>query len=346
MQISPAIEVELIEQAVAAMRGLGLDVADVSRLPKSGREDGVDAIATVNGRPIAIEVKAVVTEHDAGRFVGIAEQLGATLVIASRRIAEGARRQLREAGVGYFDGRGHLRLALPPGVLIDADTDPGLGPGRSSLPFEGEVVKEVAIVLLTEPTSRLGPRAIARITSRSPGAVAGALGRLRENGLVTSKDEPAIPDLFWALAGVWRRRPTPMAKLPMPGDRRTTDLLQLGLDETEFEGWALTDSVAAQAWGMPIVLNSGYPPDFYVPSIIAFQRAQHFLGVADDARARACTVAIAPVPLVCRWRNDLPSETWKVANHVVVALDLATDPSRGAEILERWNTPEGLTRVW
>ena len=155
-----------------------------------------------------------------------------------------------------------------------------------------------------------------------------------------------IPDLFWALSGVWRRRAFPMAKLPMPGDRRTADLLQLGLGSDEGEGWALTDALGAQAWGMPIVLGSAYPPDFYVPTIIAFQRAQHFLGIAEDVEDRACTVAIAPVPLVCRWRNDLPSESWKVANHVVVALDLATDPSRGRETLERWDPPEEITRVW
>ena len=42
---------------------------------------------------------------------------------------------------------------------------------------------------------------------------------------------------------------------------------------------------------------------------------------------------------------QLPDHDFPVANHVVVALDLAQDLGRGREILEGWN-PEGHVRVW
>ena len=86
-------------------------------------------------------------------------------------------------------------------------------------------------------------------------------------------------------------------------------LLQLGLHEDV--GWALTDTLAAQAWGMPVVVSPNYPPDFYVPSIIALQRATAQLGRADDPDSRACTVAVAPVPLVCRWARASSARTGK-----------------------------------
>lgn len=345
LDVSPLGQ-ELIPQLLDALGNVGLEVSDVVSPPANLPDRGLDATAVVNGRPVGVEVKAVVTERDAASLVALGEATGPALVVVARRIARGARRQFQDAGIGYFDARGHLRLALPPGILIDADVATPERSAPVAPPFEGDVAKEVAIVLLTEPTRRPGPRAIGRITSRAPSAVAGALSRLRANDLLTSENEPVIPDLFWALSGAWRRRALAMAKLPVPGDRRTADLLQLGLGRDEGEGWALTDALGARAWDMPVVLSSDYPPDFYVPTIIAFQRAQHFLGVAEDIEDRACTVAIAPVPLVCRWRSDLPSESWKVANHVVVALDLATDPSRGREILERWDPPEEITRVW
>jgi hypothetical protein len=161
---------------------------------------------------------------------------------------------------------------------------------------------------------------------------------------LTSANEPVVPELFWELARVWRRAPQPLAGLPEPGRGSQNALLQLGLHEDQ--GWALTDTLAARAWGMPMVVSPGYPPDFYVPTIIALQRAVAQFGRAERAEERACTVAVAPVPLVCRWREDRPGEHWKVANHIVVALDIAKDEARGREILERWNPPDGVSRVW
>ena len=94
-----------------------------------------------------------------------------------------------------------------------------------------------------------------------------------------------VPELFWALAGIWRRGRTPLANEPEPGMASQNKLLQLGLHEDV--GWALTDTLAAQAWGCRsslsrTVLQSSTSVD------IALQRATAQLGGADDPDSRAC----------------------------------------------------------
>jgi hypothetical protein len=69
------------------------------------------------------------------------------------------------------------------------------------------------------------------------------------------------------------------------------------------------------------------------------------LGPATRPADRACTVAVAPARIVCQRRLGLQGEAWPVANHIVVALDLAKDKGRGRDALERWN-PEEVARVW
>jgi hypothetical protein len=344
--VASAFESELLNELNVALVDLGLDVApelvfEVEGPPGHGRPD---AVLSVNGQRIVVEVKAAVTETDAGQLVQYAGAFVDPVLVVSRRIAEGARHRFRAAGVGYLDGRGHLRLIVP-GVFVDTDVEPMVGSSELSPPFEGDVAKEVAIAILNEPRANHGPRSLARKIARVPSAVAGALDRLRANDLLTSENEPMVPDLFWALAAIWGRgRRTPLANEPEPRRASQNKLLQLGLHEDV--GWALTDTLAAQALGMPIVVSRNYPPDFYVPSIIALQRATRQLGRAEDPDTRACTAAVAPVPLVCRWREGERGTHWQVANHVVVALDIAQDESRGRELLDRWALPEDIVRVW
>ena len=93
-------------------------------------------------------------------------------------------------------------------------------------------------------------------------------------------------------------------------------------------GWALTDTLAAASWGMPIVARGGYPPDFYVPTEAMLRRARTLLGEAPEPGRRACTVAVAPVRLACLRRHKNAGLVWPLANHIVVALDIATDRAR------------------
>jgi hypothetical protein len=341
-----AFESEVLTALRGALVDIGLDVEEETLEPSLELADRTwrpDAIFIVNRQRIVIEAKAAVTERETNQLISCAHALSLPMLVASRRIAEGAKERLRSENVGYFDGRGHLRLSLP-GVLVDTEVPPMEPVGQTPVAFEGEVVREVAIVLLDEPDAHHGPRSIARVIGRAPSAVSAALDRLRANDLLTSANEPVVPELFWELSAVWRRGAHPLADLPEPGRGSQNALLQLGLHDEV--GWALTDTLAARAWGMPIVVSPNYPPDFYVPTIIALQRAAAQFGRAECPEERACTVAVAPVPLVCRWREDRPGEYWKVANHIVVALDIAKDEARGREILERWNPPDGITRVW
>ena len=59
-------------------------------------------------------------------------------------------------------------------------------------------------------------------------------------------------------------------------------------------------------------------------------------------------MSVAPVRLACLRRVDhshTSGERWPVANHIVVALDIAQDRARGLEALKQWQ-PEGIARAW
>lgn len=345
---------QVVEDLISALESALIDIGLVVERIREDQEPNtpglrarVDAFLRVNGHFVAVEVKSVVTGASAPQLLSLAETLANPLLIVADRIAEDAKIRFREGGVNYYDARGHVRLLLP-GVFVDTELSSALDfrNSKASSPLDGEVAKEVALTLLDKPTAVSGVRSIARTIQRAPSAVATALGRLRGAGLVTSANEPIIPELFWELAAVWRRAPIALASAPRPGEARITDPLQLGLESDARHGWALTDSLAARAWGMPLVLSSDYPPDFYVPSFTAMQRAIATLGTIGPSDERGCTVSLAPTPLVCRRRVSLPNESWRVAEHVVVALDLSRDESRGREVLERWAPPDGIVRVW
>jgi len=201
---------------------------------------------------------------------------------------------------------------------------------------------------LLTPDRPHGVRQIARYIDRAPSAVSSAMAGLREDGLLTSAGEAMVPDLFHALLTVWRRRAVALAKLPDTSVREAKRL-GLGIDEPEDStGWALTDTRAAASWGIPIVAAGDYPPDFYVPSESALRAARSHLGEATNSASRACTAAVAPVRLACLRRADHSHKTgeqWPVANHIVVALDIAQDQARGLEARAQ-RQPEGIVRAW
>ena len=270
------------------------------------------------------------------------------MLVVADRIAGDAKQTLREAGVSYLDRRGEMRVMAPP-LIVDTVVEsslPEMGGFRNSL--DSQVAKEVAICCLLQPDQPHGIRQTARLIDRAPSAVSRAMAGLRDDGLLTAAGEPLIPDLFHELATVWKRRAIALAALPA-AHARDSQRLGLGLDELERTlGWALTDTRAAVSWGMPILARGDYPPDFYVPSDSVARTARSLLGAADDLAVRACTVAVAPVRLVCLRRFDhsrSSNERWPVANHIVVALDIAQDQARGLEALQQWR-PEGIVRAW
>lgn len=340
------LEQDAVAALSEALGRIGVETSVLSTEPPSG-DERLDAALEVAGQRFDVEVKSVVTAAQ-GELLARSVRREAPLIVVADRIAADARRSLRDAGVNYFDRRGELRIVSPP-LFIDTLVEPALPmAGSRSGSLDSQVAKEVAIACLLTPDQPHGVREIARYIDRAPSAVSSAMAGLRDDGLLTSAGEAMVPDLFHALLMVWRRQAVLLAALP-DTNAREAKRLGLGLDEPEgTTGWALTDTRAAASWGIPIVAGGDYPPDFYVPSESALRAARSRLGEATDPSSRACTVAVAPVRLACLRRVDhshITGERWPVANHIVVALDIAQDQARGLEALEQWK-PEGIVRAW
>jgi len=337
------VESDAVDALIAALESLDLSAAmpsvDVS-------ERGL--VAEVAGRRFGVEVKPVVTAALGERLARGWRRHRLPRLIVADRIAADAKRSLRDAEVNYFDRRGELRIVDPP-LVIDAIVESlGASAARARGPLDSQVAKETAIACLRTPDQPHGVREVARYIDRAPSAVSKAMAGLRDEGLLTSRGEAMVPDLFHELLAVWRRRAISLAALPDPS-ARSAMRLGLGIDHPEATvGWALTDTLAAASWGIPIVARGDHPPDFYVPSDSQLRAARSVLGDASSPRARACTVAVAPVRLACLRRIDhspTTGERWPVANHIIVALDIAQDRARGLEALDQWQ-PESIVRAW
>jgi hypothetical protein len=315
------------------------------------RVDGgtADLEVEAGGTRLLVEARSVVTAADGARLVqDVANRDRARIVVADR-IAAGAKELFRQAGVDFYDRRGELRILRPPIVIDVVVPSPARSRSGSTGPLSSQVAKEVAITCLLTPDQPHGVREVASYIERAPSAVSTSMADLRAEGLLTSAGEASVPDLFHELAAVWRRGPVPLADLPRPGAGGMNEQLDLGFDEVEHSaGWALTNTLAAASWAMPVVARGDYPPDFYLPSDADLRRARSLLGESSSPEGRACTVAVAPVRLVCLRRVDhsrTSGEVWPVANHIVVALDLAQDRARGLEILDQWH-PKDIARAW
>ncbi len=338
--------VEIWEAFESALDALGLRTSLRLESPGSVRWD---AVGSIEGVPVVVEVKAVPVVGDVLAFDQV-EAHGSYKVLLGRRISAAVREVLLERDIGFFDSRGHLRLWHRP-FLVDTETSamvPVVG-GRGRLRFETGSLLDVALAVLDGFAVR-GVRATAIMLGRSPGTVSKQLVVLRAAYLADDHGEPTVPDLFEAVAEVWHPVRVPLADLPRPGRGPVNQRLQIGLDDPDGSGWVLADSFAAAAWGAPVVLSGDAPPDFYVPDSRALRQARTLLGDADFGR-HACTVAVAPAPFVCRHRYDrsaIFNDPFLAPSPVVAALDLSSDPARGREILQMWSRalPPEVRRVW
>jgi hypothetical protein len=302
----------------------------------------------IGGTAFDIRMRPIVTAEEADHLVQLLPHGSRPVIVVADRIASKAKEVLRDADVGYLDRRGELRIVAP-SVLIDAGVpatpwDDGPPPP----PLASQVARETALACLRHPDRAHGIREVAAFIDRVPSAVSKAMSGMRRAGLLTSRNEVVSPFLFDELAGVWRREPVALAAAPPPA-ARTHEQLHLGFDEPpSVADWVVTDTVAAQAWGVPIVATGNHPPDFYVPTSTALRRAVAKLGVPARAETRACSVAVAPVRLVCLRPEPAPlgvDVPWPIVSPIVVALDLAQDRARGREALEQWQ-PEEDIHVW
>lgn len=343
-------QADLGAQAAMAVRRALSSLGHIVAEPPA--DAGWDLIATVDGieMPIALKAASVITPEAVARMVASVDKRRKSVarVAVGDLITGPAQQALRDAGWGWLDRRGHLVLRTK-GVHIDADVPADLRPSSGTAPkrISGTAAISWAASLLLAPEDPPSMREVARRVSLSHSAIVAASKRLKAASLIRSDGRPLVPELFWALAEEWHPNVVALAQLPPVGDASTYGALGVNL-EGDGPGWAVAGTVGAVAWGAPVVIGSGYPPDFYVPSAVELRQATLRLGEAPRYEERACTVAVAPTSLVCAHRVDrLSSEWghWRFAHGLFAALGLAQDRARGAEILEDWN-PKDFTRVW
>jgi hypothetical protein len=331
-----------------ALRELGLEDARVTESAPPSASPGGEMLVMVDGTTVPV---AALARSDF-RPVHASElpQLGrheAGMVFADR-IAERTRETLRERGWGWLDRRrGHLRLWYP-GLRIDGTIEPRIlaEPGPRARNAFTPAGLELALWLLVHPDEEASPRRLARTLGISAGQISNLLAALGANALLRRDKRPLTPELFWALVEQWRPRRHALQAWP-PADSLDAPELRVG-------EWVLSDSAAGVAYGAPLVVGGGHPPDLYVPDDEVLRWVLNRSPLAVEYAQRAATVAVAPTPLVNdeRLRVAAPGTvvgwTGALAHPVVVALDLATDRARGREVVSNWDPDPalGVTRVW
>lgn len=345
------LESDAVDALSVAFTQAGLHV----RQESSFADGAVDLVLDGPSGPIYLEVKAL-SVADPGRIATIvnsaqmqarwSESEADAVVLVADELSDTSRTFLRDHGWGYFDRRGRLWFKTD-GVMIN-DTDIEPQPRHRSTagdtnPLNGRVALGMALWMLMHPDGFPGVRALSRELECSPSTAHEALRRLKDAALVRPDNSPLLPELFWAVADMWRPERHYVVREPAPGD----DLSPIGFGEGQ-SNLVVSNDVAAAAWGAPVVVQSGSRVDFYVPTT-AIQRAVRLLGPASALEAGA-SLAAAPIRAVWEERFDHPSAAtpwlhWPLAHPVVVALDLAQDRSRGREILADWDPPEEIRRV-
>jgi hypothetical protein len=307
--------VDLSREVGDALGSLGLDVREV------------DGILTVDGARVALNLvaRAHPTPADLRQLVESATGHLPALVVADR-ISEPGRDELRHAGWGWLDRRGHVRVWTP-GVRIESPVASGGGSARPRVANPWTTVGlEVALAALVEPEAQVTARRVAPHIGRSVGATHEIIARFVEVGLVGPiTKQPLLPELFWEAASHW------------PDDGWQP--VPVGLDELAAgvgpDILVRVDERAATLGGARIPAVGDLPARCYVPSAGALRRA---VRLADRDRPTRCWVRRAPVVWLPENTDHPPdaAHPWRVAHPLVCALRLARDPARGKEIVDAW----------
>lgn len=188
---------------------------------------------------------------------------------------------------------------------------------------------DVALALLTSPDEPRGVHGLARQIDRSPGRVSEILSALRSQGLAGEDNRPIVPELFWAIAEEWEPPWTPMPAAPPPEPP---------------ERYRLSGTLGAVALGVPFATGAeGTWPRLYVADHVDLATLRNAYGAGSGWTGSE--VAVCPSRFGFTWGSTTLRDGYPVANHLVVALDLAQDQARGREALEDWD-PESFSRVW
>ena len=332
------------EALASALKSLHVDVHLDAPFPSLRAKSGSTDITVIP------RAETIVTTQRAAAMIPELSSPSAepTTVLVADEVSRGARQLLAEAGIGWFDRRGSVRIWSPPLMI---DTAVPAQPRAATTVHSTDAIKgrgglAFAVELLLAPQHPPTLTAIAHRARLALSSVSEGASVVRAAGLVRSDGRPLVPELFAAVAEAWRPKWRWLADAPAPTDASRTGPLGLGLDTAGEPGWALTESRAAIGWGARLVVSGAYPPSLYVPEPRIQRRALDLYGEGAASETRGARIAIAPLPVVCCPRYDVPGETWRGTNALFVALDLAQDPARGAEALGAWEPPAPFERVW
>ena len=346
-------QIAAVSDVADALHDVAPDLAVRVAYPSTGATADL-VVITRDGQQVLVDVTSAKRPTPSAMAALLRNEVvdeGLVKMMVADNLMPEVRRQLKEAGWSWLDRGGHLRFWSGP-LMVDVPVRPVRDTPTSIPPLTTAASRELALLLLAE-AGPVGVRQAARLLERAPSTISQAFRSLRQASLVDGAAAPVVPELFWNLAGEWGRaiNPTPLARLPMPGDAAPTSQLRLGLDDPEATtGWALRGPVAAAAFGARAPLPGAYPPDFFVPDERTLHVALHLFDHAVSNDERACTIAVAPTPWIVAHRVDLAGRglgrtEWPTVHPVVAALDLTQDP-RGREVLEAFEPPAGWQRVW
>ncbi len=299
-------------------------------------ELGIDAevrddVLLVDGSRFDLPLATRAHPTPAGLAAMVAEAGRQPALLVADRISEPGRAVLREAGWGWLDRRGHLRIWVP-GIRVDTPFGgrEDSARGATSNPWT-TVGLEVALAALLSPTEALTARHVAPRIGRSVGAVHDLIARFAEVGLVgPSTRMPLLPELFWETAAHW------------PDD----DWVPLAADLPEVtakvgaEHVLRVDERAATLGGARIPAAGDLPARLYVRGSAAMRRARRLINSSEPVR---CWVRRAPVEWLPDNPDHQPTEAhpWPIAHPILCALRLAADPARGREVVEGWGIVPG-----
>jgi hypothetical protein len=335
-----------IDQQAAAIDDLEAALREL-RVPFDRSSDRGLAVRVGKRRvPVELHSMAVASASSVGALIADATVKSLQFLVADR-ISRDARALLDAAGWGWLDRRGELALRVGDNYLIRSRVATLRSPAseRALGPIRSRAGIAYLAAALERPDETPVLRAVARRAGLSHVALSNARASLIEAGLVDENGRPLESTSFEALAESWPAAVVALAAVPQP---ENAEILGLHEDDPMTNGWALSDTLGAIAWGAHIGVMADYPPDFYLPTRRDVDRALHLLGPADDFTTRAATVALAPVPFVTDRRYQVPGADWLVAHPLYVALAIARDRSRGPEILAAWEPsgPDGFRRPW
>lgn len=333
------LERDSAESFADAARAVGLDVA-------AGQEKADVQIALPDGRLLPAALKAV-SLPTAETIRALLAQLneGELPIVIADQIAERFRAELNDAGIGWFDRRGHLRLVAD-GLFVDADVPPQLRgelrKGSRRQPINGRSGLAAAAALLLEPDHPIGLSELARVADLNPSSITRAMAALVDAHLAERRARghyrALVPELFWALAEVWPRDAVSIRWNGSPDVRELHSTHAV----VDAPGWAEAGVPGAIAWGAPLVATADYPRHWYVPDARDIRRLAtlHAGGTGAEWHLSA-----DPIGLITTRRFGDATSGWPRAHPLFCALDL-TVAARDREALEQWTPPPEFTRVW